>query len=86
MNALTRGGPNGTPKPIESHAHDPFRYIGDMLAWVHQAVAGEHEFLQALFDVVEGIYDDIFSKILECLLNFYLLKTMWKKALKISIH
>ncbi|CAG8527849.1 660_t:CDS:10 [Paraglomus brasilianum] len=53
MNALTRGGPNGTPKPIESHAHDPFRYIGDMLAWVHQAVAGEHEFLQALFDVVE---------------------------------
>lgn len=24
------------PRPIEMHAHDPRRYVGDMLAWVHQ--------------------------------------------------
>lgn len=25
------------------------RYIGDMLAWVHQAIAAEQEFLDSLF-------------------------------------
>ncbi|RUS34850.1 oligomeric Golgi complex subunit 6 [Jimgerdemannia flammicorona] len=50
VDALTRGGPGGTPRPIELHAHDPLRYVGDMLAWLHQAVAGEREFLEALFD------------------------------------
>ena len=51
MDALTRGGPGGLPRPIEIHAHDPLRYIGDMLAWVHQAIAGEHEFLDSLFGI-----------------------------------
>lgn len=50
-NALTRGGPGGLPRPIELHAHDPMRYVGDMLAWVHQTIAAEHEFLESLFDV-----------------------------------
>lgn len=45
INALTRGGPNGTPRPIEMHAHDPHRYVGDMVAWVHQSLASEREFL-----------------------------------------
>lgn len=54
MDALTRGGPNGLPRPIELHAHDPTRYVGDMLAWVHQATASEHEFLQGLFDVKDS--------------------------------
>ena len=49
MDALTRGGPGGRPRPIELHAHDPLRYVGDMLAWVHQAIAAEHEFLESLF-------------------------------------
>ncbi|KAI8989800.1 oligomeric complex COG6 [Trametes punicea] len=49
MDALTRGGPGGLPRPIELHAHDPLRYVGDMLAWVHQAIAAEHEFLESLF-------------------------------------
>lgn len=48
--ALTRGGPNGIPRPIEMHAHDPVRYCGDMLAWVHQAIATENEFFRVLFD------------------------------------
>ena len=47
--ALTRGGPSGLPRPIELHAHDPLRYVGDMLAWVHQAIAAEREFLEGLF-------------------------------------
>ena len=41
IQALTRGGPGGMPRPIEMHAHDPRRYLGDMLAWVHQ-VEGPH--------------------------------------------
>lgn len=48
--ALTRGGPNGIPRPIEIHAHDPVRYCGDMLAWVHQSIATENEFFRVLFD------------------------------------
>lgn len=47
--ALTRGGHGGLPRPIELHAHDPLRYVGDMLAWVHQAIAAEREFLEGLF-------------------------------------
>lgn len=27
IDALTLGGPNGNPKPIEMHAHDPKRYV-----------------------------------------------------------
>ena len=41
--ALTRGGVGGTPRPIEMHSHDPIRYASDMLAWIHQAAAAEHE-------------------------------------------
>ncbi|KAK4704999.1 conserved oligomeric Golgi complex subunit 6, partial [Phenoliferia sp. Uapishka_3] len=54
LDALTRGGESGLPRPIELHAHDPIRYIGDMLAWIHQTMAGEREFLESLF----GIKDD----------------------------
>jgi len=43
--ALCRGGPNGQPRPIEIHAGEPLRYVSDMLAWVHQALAMEREFL-----------------------------------------
>lgn len=49
LTALTRGVGARGPRPIELHAHDPLRYIGDMLAWVHQAIAAEREFLEALF-------------------------------------
>lgn len=48
IDALTRGGPGGTPKPIELHAHDPMRYVGDMLAWLHQAAASERELLDLI--------------------------------------
>jgi len=49
--ALTRGGPGGMPRPMEIHAHDPRRYVGDMLAWLHQALASEHELMHSLFGV-----------------------------------
>ncbi len=56
MSALTMGAgpPTYLPGPIELHAHDPTRYVGDMLAWIHQTVASEREFLTALFDEKEG--------------------------------
>ncbi|KAM8903272.1 conserved oligomeric Golgi complex subunit 6 [Spinachia spinachia] len=52
IDALTRGGLGGTPRPIEMHSHDPMRYVGDMLAWLHQATASEKEHLQALLKQV----------------------------------
>eukprot|EP01135_Chromosphaera_perkinsii_P005721 Nk52_evm21s359 gene=Nk52_evmTU21s359 len=51
IDALTRGGPGGMPKPIEIHSHDPLRYIGDMLAWLHQTVASERELLDGIFNL-----------------------------------
>jgi len=48
IDALTLGGVGGTPKPIEMHAHDPKRYVGDMLAWLHQTIPGERENLLIL--------------------------------------
>lgn len=59
LNALTRGGPGGTPRPIELQAPDPLRYIGDMLAWVHQACAGEKEMLESLFQRNVEKYQDV---------------------------
>ncbi|KAJ8280646.1 hypothetical protein GJAV_G00057290 [Gymnothorax javanicus] len=52
IDALTRGGSGGTPRPIEMHSHDPLRYVGDMLAWLHQATASEKEHLEALLKQV----------------------------------
>ena len=37
------------PRPMEVHAHDPLRYLGDMLAWVHQSLASERDLFVALF-------------------------------------
>lgn len=55
--ALTGESPSGTTdntvKPIEMAAHDPLRYVGDMLAWTHSATVGEKESLEVLF-VSEG--------------------------------
>ncbi|XP_053729279.1 conserved oligomeric Golgi complex subunit 6 [Synchiropus splendidus] len=61
IDALTRGGPGGTPRPIEMHSHDPMRYVGDMLAWLHQAAASEREHLEALLKQVTtpGVAEDM---------------------------
>ncbi|XP_077063818.1 conserved oligomeric Golgi complex subunit 6 isoform X2 [Siphateles boraxobius] len=61
IDALTRGGPGGTPRPIEMHSHDPMRYVGDMLAWLHQATASEKEHLEALLKqvTVQGVEENL---------------------------
>ncbi|XP_015674182.1 conserved oligomeric Golgi complex subunit 6 [Protobothrops mucrosquamatus] len=61
IDALTRGGPGGTPRPIEMHSHDPLRYVGDMLAWLHQATASEKEHLEAFLKHIttEGVEENM---------------------------
>lgn len=49
LKALSRGSAGA--RPIELSAHDPVRYCSDMLAWIHQALANEKEFLMTLFPV-----------------------------------
>jgi hypothetical protein len=49
MEALTQG--ETSARAIEIQAHDPLRYLGDILAWTHQAVAGEKEILSLIFGV-----------------------------------
>lgn len=44
---------NAATKPIELHAHDPLRYVGDMLAWTHSSAVSEREALEVLF-IAEG--------------------------------
>lgn len=64
IDALTRGGPGGTPRPIELHSHDPVRYVGDMLAWLHQAIASEKELLHSLLRNSSSTDDNIQKEIL----------------------
>ncbi|WYZ43023.1 hypothetical protein EsH8_VI_000722 [Colletotrichum jinshuiense] len=49
----TSGREDPSVKPIEMAAHDPLRYVGDMLAWTHSATVSEREALEILF-VSEG--------------------------------
>ena len=51
--SLASGGEDTSVKPIDMTAHDPLRYVGDMLAWIHSATVSEHEALEVLF-VAEG--------------------------------
>jgi len=60
IDALTLGGVGGTPKPIEMHAHDPKRYVGDMLAWLHQTIPGERENLLIL---LKGCDKTVYAKL-----------------------
>lgn len=62
--ALTGRSVNGEEetsiKPIELVAHDPLRYVGDMLAWTHSATVSEREALEVLFisdgdEIAKGI-------------------------------
>ena len=51
--STTENDQNPMTKPIEFHAHDPLRYVGDMLAWTHSATVSEREALESLF-ISEG--------------------------------
>jgi hypothetical protein len=50
---LVSGEEDKSVKPIELVAHDPLRYVGDMLAWTHSATVSEREALEVLF-ISEG--------------------------------
>ena len=59
--ALTGSGADReAQKPIEFSAHEPLRYVGDMLAWAHSTAVSERESLEVLF-IAEG--DEIASSI-----------------------
>ena len=47
------------------HAHDPKRYVGDILAWLHQAIPVEKENLLTLVKACEKTGKD------KAYLNFY---------------
>lgn len=51
--STSSGVQDRSTKPIELAAHDPLRYVGDMLAWIHSAAVSEREALEILF-VAEG--------------------------------
>ncbi|KAI1495660.1 oligomeric Golgi complex subunit 6 [Biscogniauxia marginata] len=56
------GGKDHSVKPIELVAHDPLRYVGDMLAWAHSATVSEREALEVLFvsdgnEIAKGIQE-----------------------------
>ena len=58
---------NGNAKPIELYAHEPHRYISDMLAWLHSATVSEKEALEVLFisgdaSIAEGIETGLASE------------------------
>lgn len=48
--ALTQGGSAANISgAIDLYSHDAVRYVSDMLAWMHQAIVSEEEFLQTVF-------------------------------------
>lgn len=49
LTGSTSDAQNLTTKPIEFQAHDPLRYVGDMLAWAHSTTVSEREALETLF-------------------------------------
>lgn len=51
--ALTGSSAAGAQRPIEFSMHDPLRYVGDMMAWLHSTAVSEREALEGLF-VSEG--------------------------------
>ncbi|CAB3977800.1 Conserved oligomeric Golgi complex subunit 6, partial [Paramuricea clavata] len=57
--------PGGTPRPIELSAHDPIRYLGDMLAWLHQGIASEKESIHSLLKHAQSsMTDELCSELL----------------------
>jgi hypothetical protein len=49
LTGSTSDATNMSIKAIEFNAHDPLRYVGDMLAWAHSATVSEREALEVLF-------------------------------------
>lgn len=56
IDALTAGG-----RPIELRATEPKRYVGDILAWLHQAIPAERDNLNHLLQSCENIGNFFFK-------------------------
>eukprot|EP01069_Polyplicarium_translucidae_P005163 Polyplicarium_translucidae@DN2731_c0_g2_i1.p1 len=72
--ALSRGTAQANtesdaPVPIDLHSYDVVRYIGDMLAWVHQTSIAETEFARSILPhaiVDRGMRDDAVGDSVPC--------------------
>ncbi|KAH0555967.1 hypothetical protein GP486_006090 [Trichoglossum hirsutum] len=67
LTGVSSTGEHTSAKPIELFAHDPLRYLGDMLAWTHSATVSEREALEVLFisegdEIAKGIQAGIDSE------------------------
>ena len=67
---LTKIRGTRSQKPIELHSHDPLRYVGDMVAWIHQTSASERENLNQLIKkcpetLISQHKTEIMNKIME---------------------
>ncbi|KAH0542111.1 hypothetical protein FGG08_003491 [Glutinoglossum americanum] len=67
LTGVSSTGDHSSAKPIEIFAHDPLRYLGDMLAWTHSATVSEKEALEVLFisdgdAIAKGIQAGIVSE------------------------
>ncbi|CAM9024787.1 unnamed protein product [Wickerhamomyces anomalus] len=55
---LNNADSNDVSRPIVLSAHDPLRYIGDILAYVHSVIVNEVEFIQNLFQKIDSSEND----------------------------
>ncbi len=90
IDALTRGRPSGNPSAIESHSNDVIRYIGDMLAFLHQSIASEKEMIDSLLKFCDqqslklnNLTQTSLSSITEGLINghFFIINIRFKLTL-----
>ncbi|KAK6465315.1 oligomeric complex COG6-domain-containing protein [Scheffersomyces coipomensis] len=76
--SLSISSDHSSSRPVFISAHDPIRYIGDLLAYIHSVVVNESETITSIFtletpenenDVKEFkiIIDDVINKILKAL-------------------
>lgn len=69
IQSMTRGGEHGG-RPIELHANEPVRYVSDILAWVHQELAGLREFTIMVFGSGGKIENaDQITQFLDCVMS-----------------
>ena len=65
--SLSSYAEDSTAKPIDYYAHEPLRFVGDVLAWTHSATVSEREALEVLFisegdEIAKGIQAGIESE------------------------
>lgn len=54
---------SGNKGGIEITAHDPLKYVGDILGWIHQDAASERELIENLGNKREAILNEIYESL-----------------------